>query len=170
MLVRASRDRRSAWRTPVLSTIGADGAPKARVLVLRKAEPPSGLLWLHTDRRAAKVAELRDDPRVALTFWDARHVLQLRVEGVARLESDPALLAEAWARVPEASRRSYSTLEAPGRPMAGELAFVGDGGGNFSMIAIRAERLEWLWLGPALHRRGESRRRDDGWNSVALVP
>lgn len=170
MLVRASRDRRAAWRTPVLSTIGQDGAPRARILVLRTAEPGAGQLWLHTDVRSGKVAELRGDPRVALTFWDARHALQLRVEGVARLELDPVVLGDAWARVPEGARRSYSTADAPGLLLDGPLAFAGDGAPNFAMIAIRAERLEWLWLGPELHRRGESRRRDDGWDCAALVP
>jgi hypothetical protein len=154
----------------VLSTIGTDGAPRARVLVLRKAEPAAGLLWLHSDVRSAKVAELRADSRVALTFWDSRYELQLRVEGVARIESDPKLLAESWARVPEASRRSYSTADSPGSRLAGALALTGDGAGNFAMIALRAERLEWLWLGPDRHRRGESRRRDDGWDSSSLVP
>ncbi len=170
MLVRASRDRRAAWRTPVLSSIGIDGGPRARVLVLRKAEPVAGLLWLHSDVRSAKVAELRADGRAALTFWDPRHALQLRLEGEARIEADPALLADGWARVPEGSRRSYSTADAPGSLLAGPLAFTGDGAGNFAMIALRAERLEWLWLGPERHRRGESRRRGGDWDSVLLVP
>ena len=170
LLVRASRDRRAGWRTPVLSTIGVDGAPRARVLVLRRADPAAALLWLHTDVRSAKVAELAREKRAALTFWDAKRALQLRVEGLARIESDPAVLAEAWARVPQASRGSYSTVDAPGRRLDGTLAFSGDGAENFAMITIRAERLDWLWLGPGRHRRGESRRVGSGWESSALVP
>ncbi len=154
----------------MLSTIGTDGAPKARVLVLRKAEPAAGLLWLHSDIRSAKVAELRAEPRSALTFWDARHALQLRVEGVARMDWSPRLLAANWAQVPDASRRSYSTADAPGTRLEGALAFAGDGAGNFAMIALEAERLEWLWLGPERHRRGESRRSAAGWDSASLVP
>lgn len=170
LLVRAARDRRAGWRTPVLSTVGVDGAPRARVVVLRKAEPAPGLLWFHTDMRSGKYAELRSTPRAALTFWDARRALQLRVEGVATMESDPATLAEHWARVPEPARRNYETVEAPGRPLEGPTVLSGDGFPNFSVIAVRAERLEWLWLGPDGHRRGESRRQPDGWASVGLVP
>lgn len=139
------------------------------MLVLRRAEPSAGLLWLHTDVRSAKRAELAADPRAALTFWDARANLQLRVEGVAQIDPDPGLLSDAWARVPEAARRNYASVAAPGAPLAGALAFLEDGRANFAMIAVRAERLEWLWLGP-VHRRGESRRREDGWASRALVP
>lgn len=182
MLVRASRDRKSAWRTPVLATVGLDGAPRARVLVLRRCEPEAGVLWLHTDRRAVKVAELSAEPRAALTFWDSRRALQLRVEGSARIEADAAVLAEAWARVPDGSRRNYATVEAPGSPCPEDADPSGDNAGahlganavegrvNFAMVAIRAERLDWLWLGPEQHRRGESRRAGAGWESRALVP
>jgi hypothetical protein len=86
------------------------------------------------------------------------------------MESDPAALADHWARVPEGSRRNYATVEAPGRPCAGPVALSEEGFPNFAVIAIRAERLEWLWLGPAGHRRGASRRKPGGWASVGLVP
>lgn len=170
MLVRATRDRKADWRTPVLATVGLDGAPRARVLVLRGADPQAGLLWLHTDSRSAKLAELAGEPRAALTFWDSRRALQLRVEGCARIESDPALLAEAWARVPEGSRRNYATVAAPGSPWTGDSVCAADGAANFAMVAVRAERMEWLWLGPVAHQRGESRRGAGGWESIRLVP
>lgn len=140
------------------------------MLVLRRAEPSAGLLWLHTDVRSAKRAELAANARAALTFWDARANVQLRVEGVAQIESDPGLLSDAWARVPEAARRNYASVAAPGAPLAGPVAILADGRANFAMIAVRAERLEWLWLGPDCHRRGESRRREGGWASGGLVP
>jgi predicted pyridoxine 5'-phosphate oxidase superfamily flavin-nucleotide-binding protein len=174
MLVRASRDRKAAWRTPVLATLGADGAPRARVLVLRRVDPGAGLLWLHSDNRSAKVGELGAEPRVALTFYDARKALQLRLEGEATLVADAAVVADAWARVPEPARRNYATVEPPGSPTGpGEAALSGDGAANFALIEVRAARLEWLWLGPEQHRRGESRRAApdaDGWVSGALVP
>jgi pyridoxamine 5'-phosphate oxidase len=175
LLVRASRDRRSAWRLPVLATVGRDGAPRARVLVLRRVDPVAGLLLLHSDRRSAKIGQLAGDPRAALTFYDARRALQLRLEGLARIEADPAVQAEAWARVPEPARRNYRTVEPPGSPAgAGEPELGGDGADNFCLIEVRATRLEWLWLGPEGHRRGEARRTaaDDAaiWTVGALIP
>jgi hypothetical protein len=174
MLVRASRDRKAAWRTPVLATLGAEGAPRARVLVLRRVDPVAGLLWLHSDRRSAKVGELGAEPRVALTFYDARKALQLRLEGEAALVMDAAAVADAWARVPEPARRNYATAEPPGSPTGpGEAILAGDGTANFALIQVTAVRLEWLWLGPDRHRRGESRRlapSDAGWVTGFLVP
>jgi pyridoxamine 5'-phosphate oxidase len=176
MLVRASRDRRAAWRTPVLATVGADGAPKARVLVLRRVDPAAGLLWLHSDKRSAKVAELAAEPRLALTFYDDRRALQLRLEGTGRVEVDPVALAEAWGHVPAAARRNYATALPPGSVAGtGSDDLAGDGTANFSMIEIAATRLEWLWLGPDLHRRGESMpvsaaAGTAAWASRGLVP
>jgi pyridoxine/pyridoxamine 5'-phosphate oxidase len=37
-LGRASVDRHHAWRTPVLATVGCDGSPNARTVVLRKVD------------------------------------------------------------------------------------------------------------------------------------
>lgn len=174
MLVRASRDRKAAWRTPVLATVGADGAPRARVLVLRRVDPVAGRVWLHSDRRSAKVGELAAEPRMALTFYDARKALQLRLEGAAALVADAVAVADAWAHVPEPARRNYATAEPPGSPAGpGDIALSGDGATNFALIEVQATRLEWLWLGHEQHRRGESRRlcpAADGWLTGAMVP
>lgn len=174
LLARASRDRRASWRTPVLATLGADGAPRARVLVLRRVDPVEGLLWLHSDRRSAKVGELCAEPRVALTFYDVRKALQLRLEGRAALVADAGVVADAWARVPEPARRNYATAEPPGSATGpGDVPLAGDGAANFALIEVTAARLEWLWLGPDGHRRGESRRLAHGatgWVTGALVP
>lgn len=155
---------------PVLSTTDLSGAPRARVIVLRQVEPGPALLWFHTDMRSMKVPELRGEPRVALTFWDPRAALQLRVEGRSAIESDGAVLDAAWARVPAAARRNYSTVAAPGSPEAGETRYLDDGRVNFGMFSVRAQRLEWLWLGPERHIRGESRWSVSGWDAQALVP
>ncbi|MDW8443320.1 MAG: hypothetical protein RML45_02665 [Acetobacteraceae bacterium] len=53
-LVRAAADRRHPWRTPVLATVAADGAPNARTVVLRAVDPITRRLRLHTDRRSAE--------------------------------------------------------------------------------------------------------------------
>ncbi len=84
-LSRAAVDRRHGWRTPVLATVGADGAPRARTVVLRAVERETRTLRLHTDRRSAKAAEIARNPNVALVFWDARARLQLRTVGIAAL-------------------------------------------------------------------------------------
>ncbi len=170
-LGRACRDRRSAWRTPVLATVGEDGAPRARILVLRAVDGAGRLLTLHSDARSGKMAELSASPFVALTFYDSKDQLQLRATGAATvLRAGPAV-DSAWARVPDAARRNYRTLESPGSPMAdAALSMDADGRRNFALIHIEVRRLEFLWLGADRHRRGAFHWTDDGCQRSWLVP
>ncbi len=70
-LAEGARDGRSPFRTPALATLGRDGAPQLRTVVLRGFDPAARSLSIHTDRRSAKVAELAADPRAALHVYDA---------------------------------------------------------------------------------------------------
>lgn len=174
-LTHAARARHDPWRWPVLATVALDGAPSARVVVLRTVEPADGLIRVHSDSRAAKVAEIAAEPRVALTFLDAGHAgrpaLQLRLTGMAACERAPAQLEAAWARVPEESRRNYSGGLPPGTPLPdGACAAVVPSGDSrhFAMLRVQVRRLEWLWLGEQ-HRRGLF-RAEDNWRAIELVP
>jgi hypothetical protein len=169
LLEAATRDRAASWRLPVLATIGPDGAPRARTVVLRGVERAAAGLVLHSDRRAGKIVDIERDGRVALTFHDPVSALQLRAEGAAALVVDGDVLDRAWARVPEGSRPNYASVDPPGAPLGGAGA-IADGRPNFAIIRVELRRLEWLWLAPGGHVRGESRREADDWVQQALTP
>lgn len=63
----------------VLATVGADGAPSARVVLL-KAHDPSGFVF-YTNAHSRKGLELAGDPRAALVFFWPQLDVQVRVEG-----------------------------------------------------------------------------------------
>lgn len=70
-----------------LSTVGAGGAPAARI-VLFKGFHENGPTF-YTNYEGRKGRELAADPRVALTFWWDRLERQVRIEGtVAKLPRD----------------------------------------------------------------------------------
>jgi hypothetical protein len=172
----AVRTRNDPWRWPLLATVALDGAPSARVVVLRGVDPAAGLLWLHSDSRAAKVGEIRAEPRVALTFHDQgdgqRAPLQLRLTGEAVCEHDPALLDAAWVRVPTPSRSNYGGAHAPGTPLpdgAGEGAAAAGDRRHFAMLRVQARRMDLLLLG-APHRRAHYLLEGGLWRGEALVP
>jgi hypothetical protein len=172
----AVRAREDPWRWPVLATVAHDGAPSARVVVLRGVEAGAGLLWVHSDSRAAKVAEIAAEPRVALTFHDPGSPscapLQLRLSGEADCEQDPALLEAAWARVPALSRRNYGSADAPGTLLpdgGGEAARPADDRRHFAILRVQARRLELLRLGEP-HRRARYLLEGGVWRGAALVP
>lgn len=183
-LVRASRDRRSPWHTPVVATVGTDGAPRARVMVLRAVEPDTRSLRLHTDLRAAKVAELARDARVALLFYDAPGKLQLRVEGRGWIESHGEAAEAAWDATRPFSRRCYIAPIAPGTPAERPVSGLPDalegreptveeseaGRPNFAILRVEAQVLEFLHLAVTGHRRAILRWREDRYDAGWLIP
>jgi len=160
-LERGVKDRRSPFHTPSVATIGLDGRPRMRTVVLRDVDPAARTLRFHTDLRGLKVAEIARDPRVALHGYDARAKLQIRVEGRAVIHADEAVADEAWAGSRSMSRACYGVFPAPGTEMEeggaftlpGEEAEIDAGRSNFSAALIHAERIETLYLDHAGHRR-----------------
>ncbi|MGP9821767.1 pyridoxamine 5'-phosphate oxidase family protein [Salinarimonas sp. NSM] len=160
-LARGVKDRRSPFHTPTVATIGLDGRPRLRTVVLRAADASAGRLRFHTDTRAEKVAELRRDARIALHAYDPAGKLQVRVEGTAVPHTDDGFAEEAWRASRPASRACYATEPAPGSALAAPDGFrlpeseeaILAGRGRFCAVEIVAEAMETLWLAHAGHRR-----------------
>ena len=161
LLARGVADRRSAFHAPVVATLGLDGRPRARVVIVRGCDVAAGTLRFNTDRRADKFAELARDPRVSLTGYDAGSKIQIRVEGTATLHVDDAVADMAWAASRPFSRVCYGTVPSPGTLLGGGGDFalpaadaeIEAGRANFSTVVIRVHALEWLYLAHAGHRR-----------------
>jgi len=84
-------------RTPFvhLVTLGPDGAPRTRILQ-RLGVDDDGTVWMSTDINSAKVAEIRSDPRVALSIYDGKAQAGASLEGTASVHTDPDLIAKYW--------------------------------------------------------------------------
>jgi hypothetical protein len=155
-LARGVADRRSAFHTPTLATIGTDGAPQALTVVLRGFEAASRTLRMHTDGRSAKATELARDARCALHLYDAGAKLQLRLSGHATLHAEDAVAEQGWANSRDFSRMCYAIEPAPGTPIVTPPPAPRDaaaGRGAFRVILLRFDRLEWLELAADGHRR-----------------
>jgi pyridoxine/pyridoxamine 5'-phosphate oxidase len=185
-LGRAAKDRRSAMHTPVVATIGADGAPNQRVMVLRAFDPAQCLLRFHTDSRAAKVADLAKGAAVSVLFYDAQAKRQFRLTGTAWTETDTALADHAWSASTLFARRCYLADPAPGTvsamPVSGlaadiegrvpaDEAEVAAARENFAILLARIERIEFLHLAHTGHRRAMFHAGPEGaWTGQWLVP
>jgi pyridoxamine 5'-phosphate oxidase len=168
--------------TPVvLATVGADGRPAARIVLLRHADQ-RGFVF-HTNYHSRKGLELTATPFAALCFHWPTLEEQIRVEGaVARLsadESDAYFAGRprgsqigAWASEQSAELPSRETLEKryqeverrfDGRPVARPPFW-----GGFRLAPLRVE----FWHGrpDRLHDRVLYQRDGDRWQVTRLYP
>lgn len=176
LIYRGVEDRRADAHTPALSTMGLDGAPQARTVVLRAADPSRRVVTFHTDVRSAKVKELEQNPQCSMLFYERRSKAQVRLLGQAIIHSTGATAASAWERTRSLSRVCYQVTTAPGHEIAAptaaafDAAATMDGRENFVCAEIEASELEWLFLHHAGHRRVRFRWIENAWHKSWLAP
>jgi pyridoxamine 5'-phosphate oxidase len=164
-----------------LATASADGAPSARMVLLKAADEDGFVFYSGYDSR--KGSELAANPRAALVFYWQSLGRQVRVEGPverASAEESDAYFASrprasrlaAWASEqsrPLASRadldRRYAELEAEyeGREVPRPERWGG--------YRLRPEAIEfWQHRDNRLHERIRYTRAREGWTAELLSP
>ena len=164
-----------------VSTVGADGRPSSRYVLLRGLDERG--YCFYTNYRSAKARALDANPFAALTFGWLQIHRAVRVEGtVERLpeaESDAyfaerprAARVSAWASPQSEVIASREELERAAAAV--EQRFAGaeiPRPPHWGGFLVRPERVE-LWQGRAgrLHDRLRYERERDGWRVVRLAP
>lgn len=173
-LARGVADRRSAFRSPTLATVGPDGRPQVRTVVLRGFDAATRLLTVHSDLRAAKIAALRADPNVAVHVWDDSAQIQVRIDGTAVISAGDALARAEWARLHAGSRATYRSQPTPATPVEDpadiprvdeDAAFA-----RFAVLRVQLDGLDWLHLAREGQRRAHFVWRDAVLDQRWLVP
>ena len=169
MLVSAPSRPKDGFKTFTLATLGPDSQPDARTVVLRRADETDHKIWFHTDRRAAKVAQLQAHAAATLLFWDAKRQVQLRLVADVVLHQADAEADAHWAKLWVGGRKMYLSEKTPGtalpEPYPGFPPYLGEtlpseaeseaGRANFVAVECRVVSLEYLKLG----RAGQTRAR-----------
>jgi pyridoxamine 5'-phosphate oxidase len=112
-LAEAAEARLSEPRSVAFVTVGAEGRPSARTVLLKRIEPEA--LVLTSALWTRKVAELRGNPHVALLFHWPAIGRQVHVTGTATI-AERALAVELWAGR-ERSRQLQTLVSRQGRPI-----------------------------------------------------
>ena len=163
-----------------LATAGAEGAPSARIVLLRGVDA-RGFTW-YTNRESLKGRDLAANPRAALVFHWHELERQVRVVGPVQV-IDEAESAAYFAGRPRKSQLS-AWASAQGRPLSGRdelvtatervsLRYPGDiplppfwGG-----YRLAPEMLEfWQGRRSRMHDRFAYQREAAGWRIERLAP
>jgi pyridoxamine 5'-phosphate oxidase len=175
LLARGVADRRAAFHTPSVATLGLDGAPQLRTVVLRGFDLEQRQLRFHTDRRSTKIEEITANPRGAMLFYDTGQKIQLRVLCHFSLPRD-AGWQTAWDATAPMSRECYQVDLPPGTPIENpglahfDPVATDDGAINFQPVLAQIETIEWLYLAARGHRRAHFDLRGDAPIMQWLVP
>ncbi len=157
-LEEAATTRGHAMRWVTLATIGDDGSPQARTVILRSVDPQRRRIAIHTDSASAKVAEIGRDGRVTVCAYDPGPEIQIRLSGHARVLDSGETVNAAWANTPPPTRRAYTISPDPATAIGapGEAVRLEDGEpgrARFRVVEITARRIDWLQLGRDGHTR-----------------
>jgi len=184
MLLGAVSERTHPFKKPVLTTIGLQGEPKARIVILREFDSEARSIRIHTDARSDKIAEIGKNPSVMLAFYDPVHEIQVQVSGIASAHQSDAYAEAAWKGAAPSSRRAYLAEIEPGTLLSGPASGLpADVEGkipseerlegaqsNFAAIQVVFEQVEWLFLSPNGNRRARFEWRAEQWEGTWLAP
>lgn len=176
--IEATGDRAAAM---TVATVGADGKPSARVVLLR-GHDARGFVF-YTNRESRKGRDIAaHDAVAALLYWPALDA-QIRIEGTAAVvddaESDEYFAHRphghqlgAWASAQSRPVADRETLEAQVRAAEGRFPDAVPRPPYWGGYRIVPARMEfWRNRTDRVHDRVEYRRADDGsWSRVRLSP
>lgn len=160
-------------RVAALATVDPAGRPRVRSVVCRRVGP--GRIWVASDARSAKNAEVRTSPSVELAFWLPGRREQFRIAGRAEILAGADRQA-AWERLSDSARALFC-WPAPGTPRVdgpdaypATIPAEGPIPAAFELLAIEPEAVESLDLKPHPHRRRRFRRAGADWTVEELNP
>jgi general stress protein 26 len=117
----SAREIMSTARYCALITLDSSGHAQART-VDPFAPDENMEIWIGTNPRSRKVAEIRRNPRVTLYYFDRDAQAYVSISGIARLVNDPKEKAKRW-------KEEWKD-------------FYPDRRRDYMLIAVRPERLE----------------------------
>lgn len=182
LLFRATVERNSPLRTPVLATTDQQGMPHVRTVVLRKADTEKQALYYFTDIRSDKIRELNIQSQASALFWDPKRNIQLRCTGPVTVHHKDDLATAFWQNIAKPGRKAYATQQPPGTTLTEystglpdnwpELDLSDTDGylDHFAVLVHQIDHLDILHLEREGHQRARFSREGNDWNGTWVVP
>ena len=172
-LAHAAIDPSSHFRTAAVASIGHDGTPQVRTMIIRAFDQKTHTLKVFTDARSPKVLGFERNSDVQLLFYDPDTRVQMRVSGRVTLHIDDEQTRRLWSAVPEYGRGDYLSRQPPGE----QIAHPGDSWRNnelgdqyFAVLEITIREIDWLKLSAQGHKRALLTWDDDKYSARWLAP
>lgn len=168
-LVNGYVQRGHPFRYFTLSTI-SNHKPRQRTVVLRKLASDFTLLF-YTDARSQKVQDITKNANVSVLFYDPKKLMQVKLEGKAKIITDVNELNSYWKAIPESSRNDYITKLPPSSNIQNpdHIVYETDQP-HFAAIEIVPESIEYLQLKRPNHQRVVFTKQNEEWKGQFLVP
>lgn len=186
LIERGAADRHSPLHTLAVATVTSEGTASQRIMVLRASDRANRQLRFNTDLRASKVSDIGHDSSISVLGYHPQAKVQLRLTGKAVVQTAGDDVETAWAQASLYGQRCYLADPAPGSvvdaPTSGlDPAVQGvkpspeqvrPARGNFAILLVEVELVEWLYLAHSGHRRArfEWNWAASRWDGSWLVP
>lgn len=159
-----------AFRYFTLATVGLDQVARLRTIVLRKIEDDLRITFF-TDSRSKKMIHLQENKKVGLLFYDSKKLMQIRIEGMAKVIRDAATKEKYWKDMSKSSKKEYTSATAPGTAIAtlGKIEYLEDHD-HFCVVEITPFKIEYLKLQRPPHIRVRYSWEVDRWEGELIVP
>lgn len=164
-------DRRHPFRTISLASLGLDGTPQLRAVVLRGCDTEAPTITFHTDKRSPKFSELTKSPQAAAQAYDPAAKLQIRLNGTVSIQNNNTETAKIWGLMQATSRACYHTPDAPSTllslapPLSEAEALT-----NFCVCRLIINRVDALYLRAAGHLRAQANFSASGATAHWVAP
>jgi hypothetical protein len=146
-----------------------------RVMVLREFSLKDRYLRFHTDYRAAKIQQYRNNNSASVLGYDPSLKIQIKLQGSISVHYNDHVTQAAWEESTTRSKKCYSvqggsTLAIPD-PKEYDLkdGNIEDGYMNFAVLKFSFHNLEFLHLKSSGHRRA-IHTWENAFESTWLVP
>ena len=166
-LIKAVKDRKHVFHTPVFCNVDDQNGVESRVVVLRQFDSPNMVLNFHTDFRSPKVSSLKKNNNSLFVFYEQKLKIQLRIKTISSINNQNSITEKMWGGTQLISRKCYLTEKSPSSvtdfPRDGineslkgkepTLEESEKGYKNFTVIQNQIQQIDWLYLASSGHRR-----------------
>lgn len=147
-LALAKNSAKHDWHTFNLATISSDNFPSTRLMVLRDHLPEECAIVTNTDIRSPKIEAIRQNPNVAILFYDYKNNIQLRLKCNAQINYKNEFTLNSWNNLKKFSQRCYFHKSPPSSIVDIDYKedFSGEGYENFCVLKMNYSTIEILQL------------------------